>query len=144
MKYTIYDPATGEILLNFESEDLLQIQTNLAGKSWIEGHYKSKSYYVQDNKPVEKPPKPQTDNVLHNWNTQSHTWEIDLPGTEDLIRRQRNACLQDLDRINPVWYSSLSPQQQQELQMYRQALLDVPVQSGFPTDISWPAKPTWL
>ena len=54
-------------------------------------------------------------------------------------------CSSDLvDRVNVVWYNSLTEQQKTELQAYRQALLDVPQQSGFPENIIWPNKPSWL
>jgi hypothetical protein len=38
----------------------------------------------------------------------------------------------------------LTTEQQQQLQTYRQALLDVPQQAGFPDTIEWPEKPEWL
>ena len=60
------------------------------------------------------------------------------------VRHDRDQLLQAVDRVNPIWYSSLSDQQQLELQTYRQELLDVPMQAGFPIDVVWPAKPTWL
>jgi len=60
-------------------------------------------------------------------------------------RQDRNLVLnQTVDRVNPVWYASLTTEQQAELSAYRQALLDVPNQSGFPDSIIWPPKPTWL
>jgi hypothetical protein len=62
----------------------------------------------------------------------------------DQTRLVRNQLLVAVDRVNPVWWNSLTPQQQQELIVYRQALLDVPQQTGFPTDVSWPSKPSWL
>ncbi len=60
------------------------------------------------------------------------------------LRKFRNDSLSAVDRINPVWYAALTTEQQTELTAYRQALLNVPQQSSFPTDIVWPAKPTWL
>jgi hypothetical protein len=52
--------------------------------------------------------------------------------------------LQDVDAITAVWYNSLGQQQQAELQAYRQALLAVPQQAGFPLQVEWPPKPVWL
>jgi hypothetical protein len=46
--------------------------------------------------------------------------------------------------VNPIWYASLTTEQQTQLADYRQALLDVPAQSGFPENVSWPNKPGWL
>ena len=60
-------------------------------------------------------------------------------------RLLRNKILQHtVDRVNPVWYANLTAEQQAELAAYRQALLDVPAQSGWPTTISWPSQPSWL
>lgn len=60
-------------------------------------------------------------------------------------RIQRDKILNEtVDRVNPIRYANLSTQQQQELADYRQALLDVPQQQGFPTLIIWPEKPSWL
>ena len=52
--------------------------------------------------------------------------------------------LSQVDRVNPIWYASLSAEQQSQLQQYRQDLLSVPEQSGFPGTIAWPTAPTWL
>jgi hypothetical protein len=60
-------------------------------------------------------------------------------------RLLRNKILQDtVDRVNPIRYAELTDVQRTEIAEYRQALLDVPTQSGFPTTISWPSQPSWL
>ena len=60
-------------------------------------------------------------------------------------RQERDARLTEFDRElyrNQFFWSTLTTDQQTDRLAYRQALLDVPQQSGFPTDISWPAYPT--
>ena len=47
-----------------------------------------------------------------------------------------------VDAMNPVRWATLSEIQKQSWIDYRQALLDVPQQSGFPDDIVWPEIPT--
>lgn len=42
---------------------------------------------------------------------------------------------------NPLRWSGMSPAQKEAVAAYRQALLDVPNQAGFPHDITWPTKP---
>jgi hypothetical protein len=42
---------------------------------------------------------------------------------------------------NALRWASLTTEQQQAWADYRQALLDVPSQSGFPHDVVWPTKP---
>lgn len=72
-----------------------------------------------------------------------------VPTTEELkqqIRKQRDDLLQQLDSVvgNPLRWASFSTDQQTELANYRQALLDVPQQTGFPDTIDFPVKPTIL
>jgi len=52
-------------------------------------------------------------------------------------RSQRDALLSQSD-----WTQAPdAPVDQQAWAEYRQALRDVPLQTGFPTDITWPTKP---
>lgn len=73
--------------------------------------------------------------------------EIDLhlnpPPTEEAERAYRDALLAQLDSIvsNPLRFANFSDELKAELAVYRQLLLDVPQQSGFPTDIVWPLIP---
>lgn len=52
------------------------------------------------------------------------------------IREQRNTLLAETD-----WWAVQDRTMTQAEKDYRQALRDVPTQSGFPTDIVWPTKP---
>ena len=69
------------------------------------------------------------------------------PTLEELeyqARLQRNSLLRGVDSIvgNPLRWASFSQTQQTAWANYRQALLDVPQQAGFPNTINWPTKPT--
>jgi hypothetical protein len=90
------------------------------------------------------PPCPDTQTHKHEFDYVSKTWIIDNQKTSKSVREFRNTLLTEIDQVNPVWYASLSADQQQELQAYRQALLGVPQQAGFPTHCEWPTKPQWL
>ena len=60
------------------------------------------------------------------------------------VRRTRNSLLkEEVDVIvsNPLRWNSMTTEEQQEWTDYRQALLDVPQQSGFPDGVTWPVKP---
>lgn len=62
----------------------------------------------------------------------------------NVARAERNDRLEtEVDEIagNALRWASLSAEQQRAWADYRQALLDVPSQSGFPHDIVWPNKP---
>ena len=143
MNYTTYDPLTGRIIqiVSISHDDLFD--ANLAGHTYIQGSYSSDRYYINNGQPVELPQQPTNDMVyIFDWNSKS--WIVDVEQSGKQLKSQRNQLLSTIDRVNPVWYNSLTTDQQAELSTYRQALLDVPQQAGFPTDIVWPAKPTWL
>lgn len=85
--------------------------------------------------------KKYVDNVLMDM-TQEEIDELNnsifLP---DNVRRQRNDLLKEVvDPVasNPLRWESLSVQAQENLRTYRQQLLDVPQQEGFPRNVVWP------
>ena len=51
------------------------------------------------------------------------------------VRAQRDALLAASD------YMALADRITDEWRTYRQALRDIPAQSGFPTNVTWPTKP---
>lgn len=62
------------------------------------------------------------------------------------IRQQRDYLLSELDVVvsNPLRYAEFSEEEKSQIAVYRQALLDVPQQDGFPDSVDWPAKPEFL
>ena len=60
------------------------------------------------------------------------------------VRSERDQRLLAVDAIagNALRWAALSEASQSEGATYRQALLDVPQQSGFPDNITWPQEPT--
>jgi hypothetical protein len=58
------------------------------------------------------------------------------------IRSKRDGQLRrNIDIINGPRWSAMTPEKQSEWMSYRQALLDVPQQEGFPDNVIWPVKP---
>ena len=60
------------------------------------------------------------------------------------VRAERDMKLAtEVDTIagNALRWAALTAEQQQVWADYRQALLDIPQQSGFPHDVVWPTKP---
>jgi hypothetical protein len=137
MIQTVYDPSSGQILFAFDSNE------NITLDNAIDGSYDDQKHYIDivTKTVINKPVQPSND---HIWQWESKSWILDNAQSVQSARLKRNLELELVDRVNPVWYSSLTQEQQTELQQYRQELLDVPQQAGFPTDISWPTKPTWL
>ena len=60
------------------------------------------------------------------------------------LRDQRDALLSKVDAIagNALRWASLDVATQDAWAVYRQALLDVPQQAGFPDNTKWPVKPS--
>ncbi len=141
MKYTIYNADTGQILYTLSCADASTAELNLVDKVWIDGDYSAEQYYVANGVVVEKPQRPQG---FYDFDYATKTWSMNLIETQNALRYQRDAALSELDRVGAVWYNSLTTEQQAELATYRQALLNVPQQPGFPTQVEWPPKPTWL
>lgn len=61
----------------------------------------------------------------------------------DVARQNRASLLAEVDAIagNALRWADLTPDQQAEWAVYRQALLNITDQEGFPQNITWPNKP---
>ena len=61
----------------------------------------------------------------------------------EMARNDRDSRLRYLDTIltNPLRWAGYSEEQQTVIAKYRQDLLDVPAQAGFPQEINWPVSP---
>lgn len=67
---------------------------------------------------------------------------ISLEKSIEKERQKRDSLLKEVvDRLNPMRWELLSEDQKQAWREYRQALLDVPQQEGFPNNITWPEAP---
>ena len=69
--------------------------------------------------------------------------EIPVPTDEELaqqIRAKRNSLLSQTDYLMMPDYP-ISDDKRKLIEEYRQALRDIPEQSGFPRTITWPDKP---
>jgi hypothetical protein len=83
------------------------------------------------------------DNITGGWYTYENnqfnkiSTSSGAPATSEEIRKMRNARLADTD-----WTQLADSQVDKQVwATYRQALRDIPTQSGFPTDFTWPKKP---
>lgn len=78
------------------------------------------------------------------WKLINSEWDyiapiIDYAGK---ARRTRNILLRKyIDTMNPIRWDSFSQEKKQQWIQYRQNLLDIPQQSGFPNNIIWPTMP---
>jgi hypothetical protein len=61
---------------------------------------------------------------------------------EDEVKAKRERILNEtVDRINGPWWESMSEDEKTLWRAYRQALLDIPEQEGYPFQVIWPEKP---
>jgi len=68
--------------------------------------------------------------------------EIAIAEMAKEVRRLRDEFLsRDVDSINTFRAATMTPEQLTAWANYRQALLDIPLQSGFPFAVEWPSKP---
>jgi hypothetical protein len=144
MNYTFYDPLTGEIQGTGGGSGIDVL--SYGNRSYVEGTYDSGKFYLDLDtlQPVAKPRDPSGPYTKYKFDWTAKTWTIDLDQTAELVRTFRTQLLSAIDRVNAVWYAALTQEQQQELVTYRQELLDITQQSGFPSSVVWPSKPAWL
>lgn len=76
--------------------------------------------------------------------TKLRTVAVKAQEAEAAARKQRDALLSRFDSEmyrNPLYWEALSLEQQSSRINYRQLLLDITLQPGFPDVIDWPIKP---
>ncbi|MPM13217.1 hypothetical protein SDC9_59573 [bioreactor metagenome] len=67
---------------------------------------------------------------------------LDMQRLTREARAHRDTLLKEtVDSVNPMRWEALTELQKDAWRVYRQALLDVPQQEGFPTAIVWPEVP---
>ena len=136
-KYLIFDAETFEIISvetrpdsepykPSENFDFVEIDENSCASE----------YYFKNSKLTKRSKKP---NYEYIWD--GSEWVIDESLIAVKTKSARNALLQESD-----WTDTVSAQTRlknwQQWQDYRQALRDIPSQTGYPTDIVWPTPPT--
>ena len=69
--------------------------------------------------------------------------ELDAELEANLRSQRDQKLVEELDPIvtNPLRWAELTSDKQTEWTQYRTDLLNVPQQSGFPTNVTWPEKP---
>lgn len=99
-----------------------------------------KTQYHGKNGLTDYPAKP---GESYRFNFASESWEFDATIATQLALTKRDQLLQaGPDRVNPMWWSSMSTADQTAVAEYRQALLDITNQTGYPINIEWPPVPS--
>lgn len=88
--------------------------------------------------PIDKP------SDFHVYDVKNKVWVYQQDAATTAGRGERDMRLVQMDGVlcNPLRWASLSDAKKADWAVYRQALLDVPQQAGFPMDITWPVVPT--
>lgn len=139
INYSIYKVDTGEIITRGTSTIKEDIYPLLTPETNVVFDASTNYSYVENGEIVSMPEKPGVDYIF------SYTekkWVKDLDGMEKRALKFRDQLLAEgPDRINPMWWSSMSPEEQQAWSQYRQNLLDITSQTDYPETIVWPIKP---
>lgn len=73
------------------------------------------------------------------WEFAMQTWTMPVDAAGNDARTERNRLLREhCDSMNPMRWIAMTATEQQSWTDYRQALLDVPQQPGFPSSVEWP------
>lgn len=126
-------------ILRFGScpDELFSMQAR-DGESILEG-VGAENLYVVEGELTELPEKP---GDFYDFNYSTKQWELNAGRAAVIAIAIRDQLLKDgPDRISPLWWSSMTPEQQQAWTTYRQDLLDITQQPGYPNAIIWPIKP---
>jgi hypothetical protein len=138
MKNFVVYISNGQVVRNGSCQDeTFSLQAN-EGEFVIESDFIG-NQYVENGVLIDMPEKP-VGYYIFDYATKS--WEFDRQLAESVALQQRDFLLKDgPDRISPLWWSSMTPEQQAEWSSYRQALLDITSQPDYPSAIIWPIKP---
>lgn len=128
--FVVYDKNTGNILRTGKCADkLLEKQKMFDNESVLEGVADDSTCVIEKGEIKKKPVKKKTAEDIRNKKI------VAMRGQRDLL------LMSTVDRINAVWWNTMSDAEKQKWNTYRQQLLDVPQQTGFPENIIWPEHP---
>lgn len=138
MKHFVVYRPNGEIArFGYCSDETFDLQAG-EGEALLEAEFTG-DQYVEGGALVDMPTKPVGDFVF---DYATKTWVVDLIRATNKALALRDQLLRDgPDRISPLWWASMTATEQQAWTDYRQALLDISDQPGFPTNIIWPVSP---
>ena len=135
MRRCFFDPSNGRFLsfVDSQNQEVLDMNTP-EGSVFVDGNYDI-NYYLDQGVVVKQPEQPST---LHMFDFQTKTWIY----SSSAIKGRRASLLEQSD-----WTDTLSSKTRlgdtvySQWQVYRQALRDIPQQSGYPQNVVWPTPP---
>ena len=135
MRRCFFDSSNGRFIsfVDSQNQEVLDINTP-EGSVFVDGNYDI-NYYLDQGVVVKQPEQPST---LHMFDFQTKTWIF----SSSAIKGKRASLLEQSD-----WTDTLSSKTRlgdnvyNQWQVYRQALRDIPQQSGYPQNVVWPTPP---
>jgi hypothetical protein len=135
MRRCFFDSSNGRFtgFVDSQSQEVLDMNTP-EGSVFVDGNYDI-NYYLDQGVVVKQPEQPST---LHMFDFQTKTWIF----SSSAIKGKRASLLEQSD-----WTDTLSSKNRlgdnvySQWQTYRQALRDIPQQSGYPQNVVWPTPP---
>ena len=72
--------------------------------------------------------------------------ELDEAAAANVRQVRADKLLAEVDPLagNSLRWADLTSDQRQDITDYRQSLLDITEQGGFPHNVNWPIKPDWM
>jgi Phage tail assembly chaperone protein len=105
----------------------------------LEGVADYNTQYIKNKEITNLPIKPEGE---YYFDYTTEQWVFNREKAEKDTKQKRDKLLAEgPDRISPMWWSSMTPEEQQAWTEYRQALLDITEQPNYPQEIVWPTKP---
>lgn len=139
MKDFICYLPNGKITKTGNCEDDLIVFQPQGEELVMEGIVPWSNAYVEDGI-VKLMPESPGEYYIFNYDTKQ--WEFNQQLAISKIAYTRDTLLANgPDRINPIWWASMTEQQQNSWIQYRQALLDITSQPNYPYSVVWPIKP---
>lgn len=136
--YIIYTELGKIVRLGTCLDSDLQYQAGL-DEFVMEGTANFNTQYIVDSVVTDLPQKPAGE---YYFDYLSKEWVFNYDKAVEIALFTRDNLLRNgPDRISPVWWNSMAPEEQQAWTNYRQALLDITIQPNYPQDIIWPTKP---
>ena len=137
MNFTIYNTTTGQIIQSGFCLDV-SIQIIPDGCALLEIESDPLNQYIDNGQLINIPIRPSFE---HEFDYLSKSWVLDINLLKQNIVNQRNNLLFKSDWTQ-LPNSPLNQQKQGQWAIYRQFLRDIPAQSGYPTNVTWPTAPT--
>lgn len=137
--YSIYKKDNGQIVLRGTAQFIEDVSKLIDDTTDVIYEQSKDNSFVENGIIIDMPEKPSDDYIF---DYTSKNWIKNIEGIKTKVLLLRDQLLKEgPDRISPIWWNSMTEQEQQAWAQYRQDLLDITGQADYPEFIVWPIKP---